>query len=68
MSRESDLSQQTKVQVGYRLVGEFTDEGEVPTDLVFHQGEVVRPHPVVSFLDLWSQDEGSKDRSDRKIA
>jgi hypothetical protein len=43
------------------LVGEYVDEAELPANLEFHKGEVVRPQVAASYLDLWSRDDGLKE-------
>src|ERR1022692_2450751 len=37
--------------VGCNLIGEYVDESEVPADIAFHHGEVVRPQVVANYLD-----------------
>ena len=34
-------------------VGDYVDEAEIPTGLVVHPGEVVRPSRVTNYLDDW---------------
>ena len=48
------MADQTNVDVGCRLIGEYVDEGEVPANLAYHQGEVVRPQIVGEYLDVWA--------------
>lgn len=43
------------------LVGEYVDEGELPTNGAVHSGEPVRAHIVASYLDHWSKDDGFKE-------
>src|SRR5690348_4093998 len=52
------------VNSGCHLVAEYVDEGEVPANAAFHQGEVVRPQVVVNFLDVWG---GNKSVSEEVI-
>jgi len=42
------------------LVGEYVDEAELPANLTFHPGEVVRPQVVANYLDLWGKDDGKE--------
>jgi hypothetical protein len=46
---------------GCQLVGEYVDEGEIPTDATPHGGEVVRTHIVANTLDVWGQDDGLRE-------
>jgi hypothetical protein len=55
------MTNHSSVNVGCLLVGEYTDEAEVPTDLAVHRGEVVRPQVVADYLDLWSKTDGMKE-------
>jgi hypothetical protein len=55
------VTNHVSTNVGCLLVGEYVDEAELPTDLTFHPGEVVRPQIVASHLDLWGQDDGIKE-------
>jgi hypothetical protein len=36
------------------------DETEVPSDLVCHRGEVVRPQVVADYLGYWGKDDSLK--------
>jgi hypothetical protein len=55
------MTNQVSATVGCLLVGEYVDEAECPTNLAFHQGEVVRPQVVANYLDLWGRDDGLKE-------
>ncbi len=46
---------------GCLLVGDYTDEAECPTNLVFQRGEAVRPLVVADYFDFWSRDEGLRE-------
>jgi hypothetical protein len=50
------VTNHASAQIDCLLAGEFVDEAELPTDLTFHRGEVVRPQVVGSFLDVWASD------------
>jgi hypothetical protein len=55
------MANHTSTNVGCQLVGEYVDEAELPTNLAFHHGEVVRPQVVANCSDLWGKDEGTKE-------
>src|SRR2546423_15545422 len=55
------MTNHVNATVGCLLVGEYVDEAECPTDLAFHQGEVVRPQVVANYLDLWARDDGTRE-------
>lgn len=55
------MTNPTDVNVGCLLVGEYTDEAEVPADCTCHRGEVVRPRVIATYLDLGSKDDGLKE-------
>jgi hypothetical protein len=55
------MTNHVNANVGCHLVGEYVDEAELPTNLAFSYGEVVRPQVVASYLDLWGRDDGLKD-------
>src|SRR5437762_785500 len=46
--------------VGCLLVGEYVDEAELPQNLAIHRGEIVRPHVVANYIDLWGTDDDLK--------
>jgi hypothetical protein len=49
------------------VIAEYVDEGEIPADLAFHPGEVVRPRVVGSYLDVWADDEAGNDHIMRAL-
>ncbi len=55
------MTNQVNATTGCLLVGEYVDEAECPANRAFHQGEVVRPHVVANFLDLWGRDDGMRE-------
>jgi len=55
------MTNHVSATAGCLLVGEYVDEGECPTNLAFHQGEVVRPQVVANYLDLWGTDDGIRE-------
>jgi hypothetical protein len=55
------MSNRVNAIAGCQLVGEYVDEGEIPTDVPFHEGEVVRTHVVANTLDVWWQDDGLRE-------
>src|SRR5437016_3497863 len=55
------MANHVNTHLGCLLVGEYVDEGELPANLAFHRGEVVRPQVVANLLDLWGPDEGFKE-------
>src|SRR5579883_1000690 len=50
------------VNTGCLLLAEYVDEGEIPTSLDFHPGEVVRPQLVAEHLDVWMAKKQSNDQ------
>lgn len=55
------MTNHTNAEVGCLLVGEYVDEAELPTNVTFHRGEVVRPQVVANYLDLWARDDRMKE-------
>jgi hypothetical protein len=55
------MTHHASVNIDCLIVGEFVDEAELPTDLAFHRGEVVRPQVVGNFLDVWASAEDIKE-------
>jgi hypothetical protein len=39
------------------LAAEYVDEAAAPEKGTFHPGEVVRPHVVAQYIDLWHRDD-----------
>ena len=62
------MNNHASIDAGCVVVGEYTDEGEVPEALAHLENggpsnsEVERPRIVANYLDLWSRD-GSKKSS-----
>lgn len=52
------MTNHVKASAGCLLVGEFVDEAEIPADLVYHRGEVVRPRLAGDFVDVGSNNSG----------
>lgn len=55
------MTDHSSADVGCHLVGEYVDEAELPANVAFHRGEVVRPQIVASHLDVWGSDDGIKE-------
>ncbi len=55
------MTKDAAIDVGCLLIGDFVDEGEVPTDIAFGIGEPVRPHLIASYMDDWNQRDDSKE-------
>lgn len=49
------------VEAGCRLIGEFVDDAEAPSGIQGHSAEVVRPLVLKEFLDLWGNEEGTRE-------
>jgi hypothetical protein len=46
-----------RADVGCHYLGEYVEEAECPPNVTPRQGEVVRPHVVGEFIELWASDE-----------
>src|SRR5437867_3746809 len=55
------MTNRVNATVGCLLVGDYVDEADCPTNPAFHQGEVVRPHVVANYLDLWGRDDDMRE-------
>jgi hypothetical protein len=55
------MTNRVNAHVGCQLVGEYVDEAELPTNLATHRSEIVRPHVVGEYRDLWGRDDGIKE-------
>jgi hypothetical protein len=47
-------------ETGCRYLGEYVDEAELPPNAVYSRSEVVRPSFLLSYVDLWSEGDGSR--------
>ena len=55
------MSNPANAIVGCHLVGEYVDEAELPANLAFHRGEVVRPQAGSDYLDLGAAGDSFKE-------
>src|SRR5438105_2613908 len=61
------MSGPMSANTGCLLVGEYTDEGEIPETLAYlknhapSNSQVERPRIVANYLDLWSKDDSEKE-------
>jgi|SRR5579872_7467517 len=55
------MANHSNAEVGCQLVGEYIDEAELPTNVTYHRGEVVRPQAVADYVDLWNGGGDLKD-------
>ena len=54
------MSNTVNAEVGCLYVGEFVEEAELPLNAVPQRSEVVRPQSFITYLDLWSPDDGTR--------
>ena len=54
------MTNHVSATAGCLLVAEYVDEAECPANLAFHRGEVLRPHVVANFLDVWGRDDSMR--------
>lgn len=55
------MTNQVYAKLGGLLVGDYADEAACPSNPQSHGGEVIRPHVVGNYADLWANDEGLRE-------